>query len=801
MSPGSLGAAALLAVLMATSMAAASERTLALEVVLNGRPTGRVGEFIDRDGTLYARPSELSDLGFILPRAVADGAEPIPLSSLSNVRARMDEAKQTLVVEANDAALEPTELAGGSAAVPLAPLSRPGYGALLNYDLLGTFGGASATAGGSSANGGGANGGAVRGGALLDLRGFSPYGVLQSTGLVNLAPDPGQNTTVRLDTTYVYTDADALRRWRAGDVITGALSWSRAVRLGGGQVSSDFGLRPDLITYPLPVISASAAVPSTVDVMVNGIHQFSDAVEPGPFAVRTLPVVTGAGEIAVTVVDALGRQTLVTLPFYASSALLKPGLASYSVEAGAVRQNYGLSTDRYTGSAMSGSLRYGVTDWLTLEQHTEATDTLGLLGGGAVLRVGTLGIVNAAVSASSARGSVSTGVGDGTGGLVSAGFRRISQDLSFSVNASFATDGYRDIAAASGAPVPRSTLNASLGYQLGRWGGIGVGYINQIPGAGGAWQLNTQQDNFFGTNQPIALATASYSIPIAGVASFYATSFKDLRNDHNYGVAFGVSFAFGPSVSATVGGSLNNGRAGTSLDIAKPALVQNDYGYQVQDQEGVVPQRVAQAEFLSPWGRVTGGVEQSAGQVAVRAGASGAIAWTDDHLFASDQIGDSFAVISTGGVADVPVLYENRLVGETDASGHLLVPSLMSYQNNRLAVDPSRLPPDIDVGQTSVLVRPPDRSGIVVDFNIRKVHAALLKLVDSSGKPIPIGATAQVAGAEDQPVGYDGEAYVTGLQPNNRMQVGLPNGAGCIVQFAYTPAKGDIPVIGPLVCQ
>jgi outer membrane usher protein len=77
----------------------------------------------------------------------------------------------------------------------------------------------------------------------------------------------------------------------------------------------------------------------------------------------------------------------------------------------------------------------------------------------------------------------------------------------------------------------------------------------------------------------------------------------------------------------------------------------------------------------------------------------------------------------------------------------------------------------------------------------------LLKLVDGSGKPIPIGATAQVAGAEDQPVGYDGEAYVTGLQPNNRMQVGLPNGAGCIVQFAYTPAKGDIPVIGPLVCQ
>jgi len=42
---------------------------------------------------------------------------------------------------------------------------------------------------------------------------------------------------------------------------------------------------------------------------------------------------------------------------------------------------------------------------------------------------------------------------------------------------------------------------------------------------------------------------------------------------------------------------------------------------------------------------------------------------------------------------------------------------------------------------------------------------------------------------------------VTGLQPTNRMQVTLPNGTSCTVQFDYQPAQGDIPFIGPLRCQ
>ncbi|MGY3695904.1 hypothetical protein ACVIGA_005984 [Bradyrhizobium sp. USDA 3240] len=37
------------------------------------------------------------------------------------------------------------------------------------------------------------------------------------------------------------------------------------MRLGGVQMQTNFALRPDLVTLPIPALSGSAAVPSTLD--------------------------------------------------------------------------------------------------------------------------------------------------------------------------------------------------------------------------------------------------------------------------------------------------------------------------------------------------------------------------------------------------------------------------------------------------------------------------------------------------------------------------------------------------------
>lgn len=783
--PGTIAAAAV-CLLLSFAMAGAEEPSMFLEVIVNGNPTGQVGEFIQRDGEILARPQELGELGFVLPAELEGGTEPIPISRVPGVQARVNVARQTLMVTAPNTARRASELFTGG--LPrMGPLSATGWGAVLNYDTLGTFTDTDNF-----------------GGAYLDGRAFGPYGTLSASALSSFTPGAEQQSSfARLDTLYTYAEPEELRRWRAGDVVSGALGWSRSVRLGGAQVSTDFNLRPDLISYPLPVFSGSAALPSTVDVLVNGIRSLSLPVQPGPFQLRSLPIVTGAGDVLMTVTDALGRQTVVNLPFYASTALLRTGLASYSLEMGGVRRRFGLADSDYGDSAASGAVRYGLTDWLTLETHAEAADGLALGGVGGAMRIGTLGIVTAAVATSSGGMPVAAGERAAEDGyLVSLGIERRTTHFNTFASGTIASLGYRDIAALNGAPMPRQTLRAGIGLSLDGYGSVNLGYVAQRAGRSTPQDdASTSSDSSIVGASDISLVTASYSTRLADRLNFYVTGYKDLLRNDAYGVAMGVSMSFGGGMSGGVAATLDDGRSGIRAQLQQTAQVPGDFGYRLHDQEGVYAHRVADADYILPWGRATGGVDQSSSGVAGRAGLRGALVAAGGGVFASNSINDSFAVVSSGDVPNVRVLYENRPAGTTDSHGRLLVPYLGSFRNNRLALDPEDLPADVEVDRMRALVRPGDRVGVVVDFGVHSSNPALLRLQDIGGRPLPLGSRLHMHGAPPAPVGYDGEAFVTGLRESNEAEVELPDGSRCRIAFTYRATPGDVPVIGPLPCR
>ncbi len=60
-------AAIVVLALAIVSRRAGADETLLLEVVVNGYSTGKIGEFVMRDGALHARPEELRDLGIRVP--------------------------------------------------------------------------------------------------------------------------------------------------------------------------------------------------------------------------------------------------------------------------------------------------------------------------------------------------------------------------------------------------------------------------------------------------------------------------------------------------------------------------------------------------------------------------------------------------------------------------------------------------------------------------------------------------------------------------------------------------------------
>ncbi|WP_348264701.1 fimbria/pilus outer membrane usher protein [Telmatobacter sp. DSM 110680] len=749
-----------------------SDETLLLDVQINGQSIGKVGEFILRRGKLMARPDELRDLGFLVP--TASGSKPGGLITLSDIPGliwSLDLKNLELHITVSERHLMPTVLqpSGRSARSEHREIES-GTGMTLNYDAVGSF-----------------SRGAAGGTGSLDVRAFSPLGIASSDWLGYAGATSGthgSNTVTRLDSAYTFADVNSLRRYNLGDFISGGLSWTRPFHLGGAQINSDFSMRPDLITFPLPTISGSTAVPSTVDILADGNLMVASQVGAGPFEVPQLPVVSGAGTISMTVTNALGQQVTLTQPFYASSALLAPGLQTFAVQSGLVRRNWGSLSNDYGKVAGNAIYRRGLTSKFTVEGTVEGTQGTFLSGAGGVVQIGNLGALNFAGSASAA----SARIGD----QLSLGAQRIGRVFSLGGSAIVADKNYRDVASINGDGVPRKQLSAFSSLYLRKFGSLGAAYAgidkDAAPNTGQQGSLTAEHSH---------VVSASYSRQMHRV-SVFVTGFDNLAGTGSNGVQFGVTLPFGRRSSVSMSASSDGSG---QVQAQKSAALIGEWGYDAYVSAGNSNHEFGQVQYKSPVGLFTAGVDHSAGTTTMRIESQGALSWVDKGLFPSNTIYDSFAIVDTKPVPHVHVLQENRAVGRTSSSCRLLVPDMRSFDLNHIAITPTDIPPDVKIDVAAREMRPQDRSGVVVRFPVIVNHAALLQIVDAGGHPLPLGTSVTLlATGAVFPVGYDGAAYVESLASHNELAVERENGRQCAVTFDYKPIVGEIPSIGPLRC-
>ena len=763
------------------------EHPLQLEVVINQATTGLIGNFVQlADGRFAARRSELTELGIQVP-GMGSAEQRVVLESIQGCSYRYDEPAQKIyftlsnslrVVKTYDAR------AGHDTALPV----RADYGAALNYTF---FASTMRQVDRSRFDFSGAN-------LSLDGRLFGPYGTFSQSAILG-STTAKEIDALRLETAWTYSNPETLTTYRAGDAISGGLPWTRPVRFGGLQMQRNFALRPDLVTLALPSLSGSAAVPSTLDVYVNGLKTFSQEVAPGPYQVSNLPVLTGAGTARVVLHDAAGREVETNLPFYASAKLVRPGVTDFSLEAGFPRFQFGTESSSYDQKPIaSTSVRRGVYDWLTLEAHAEAGPGLVNGGIGAVTRVGSWAVLSAAASASESGGAF------GVQGYAALEAQIWGVSLHASSQRTFGA--YQDLASVT-APAPAGavftgalgripvlsakppkaidTVSLSLPLAFDK-GSLSLSYIHLEPEHG------KRSD----------IVSASYSRPLFAGASVSVTAFADLDDRKRSGVFLGVSIPLGGSASATTGISRTPNGTSASVDATKSLSTEpGSYGWRVHDREGgKVEDRLASLSYRAPAARIEASVRQEGRNARATAQVDGAVVAMGNGLSFSNRIDDAFAVVDAGA-PNVDVFYENRLVGKTDAQGQLLIPGLKSYQKNKISIDPRDLPLDAAAPRTKDIVAPADRSGVRVDFGVKtKVKAAVVILSRTDGKLITAGSTGQLEGGEAFVVGYDGKAYVTGLAPTNTVVISDAGGE-CRASFAFTPKQNAQVVIGPVVCQ
>ncbi|HKM36027.1 MAG TPA: fimbria/pilus outer membrane usher protein [Thiopseudomonas sp.] len=745
------------------SSEATSGENLYLEVTLNGNPTGKIGHFV-RDGMNFSVSAEtLRTLGF---RLLADTQGTIDLSNLPGVELDYNAAHQRLNITAQaDMIDQDTAVLNARTSSIPQPTASPGL--LLNYDLYGTR---------DSDNNSSIS-------AHTELRAFNAWGVLSNTALSrwNDSASSGMiNDTVRLDTSFSRSFVDRAVTLRLGDLVSGGLDWTRPTRIGGIQLGRNFALQPELITFPVPAFYGQANLPSTVDLYINGLKQYSSDVPAGPFELNTVPVVNGRGQAQVVVTDALGRQNTIAFPFYTTNQLLGAGLSDFSFEAGFVREDYGMDSFSYASDpAVSGTYSFGLTDRLTLASHAEAVSGLSTGGASAVMAIGQAGVINTSFAASHDHGA--------SGRQAGIGYNWRNQRFNVSLDTVRTFDDYRDIATRYGQRPPSRTDRALGGLTMGRAGSLGVSYV--------ALKYPDEESSRY--------ASAYYSKSLGQRSSLNLSVNQNLEDSSDRSIFLSLSMSLDNRVSVSVSNQHTRDGNLTSVDVNKSVNSDGGFGWRLRAQDGDNQHGgLAEIGFRGQQADIRAGVQSFNDNTLGYADLSGALVVMDKQFFLSRRIDDAFAVISTDGVADLPVMRENRPMGVTNKKGGLLVTSLNAYQRNKLSIDPMSLPADVDISRVNAEVVPSDRAGTVVRFGIQPIQAALVTLHNMGGEAIAVGSsvTLQGSNAPAMIVGYDGIVYLEGLGAHNILNVQTAQGQ-CRAQFDYQHKAKTIPVIGPLVCQ
>jgi len=762
----SLVAASLIVSPPAAHAAEEGATDLYLEVIVNAQPTNLVAHFrTEIGGVLATTAGELRALGIAPPSAATPATDWIALRDLAGVTYDYQADTQTVVISLPASALIARRYDASKREDTGATAADKSMGALLNYTLVGTIDPMNDTD--LSAG--------------LEARFYRDSLVYSQTGIVATALDGSDAGWRRLDSTLTYDDPARLATARLGDLISGGLSWTRPIRLGGIQLARNFGLRQDLVTLPLPAFSGTAAVPSTIDITANGATIFSGSLARGPFTIANLPVPSGGGTARVVVTDALGRKVETDLPIFASNALLAPHLADYSLEGGVPRLGYGDASDAYVAEpVLSGSLRLGMTPSLTLEAHAEAGRGLFAGGAGAVFPVAGVGVASLAVLAS---------VGDHAGGAVHAELNLAYRRMSLRLRSFHTIGDYADLATVytRQAEGPAGTAFAGLARASDQ---ISLS-LPIAEGASGSLSF-TRIEPDFGTNTSVL--GAALTRHLRNDASLFVNAFYAFSGDVSSGAYVGLSRTFGNGTSATV--STNGIDLVHSDQPSRGSAAWRLYASGL-DQDAAwlasFSQRFAAA-------RLVGSAYGSDGHVGGSVEASGAVV-LDEGVFLANRIDGAFAVVDAGA-PDVTVYLENRPVGRSNAAGKILVTGLSPHARNKLAINPDELPADAAIADAEATVVPPGKTGVGVKLApVRTTNATVLSLRDPAGNVLAPGLVGATDGGSEFVVGYGGEVYVTRLVQRNRLTVTLDDGNTCSAEFGFVPARSGTQPVRDVVCQ
>lgn len=542
----------------------------------------------------------------------------------------------------------------------------------------------------------------------------------------------------RLDSDVLIDFPEYTARLTLGDSVTSPDTLGRAVRFVGAHWATDYGTRPAVSPYALPVINGTATVPSTVELYVNQALVQRTAVDAGPFRLNNIPVPMGQGMVDIRMRDILGQEQSLVVPYLAAPQLLAAGLTVSDLAGGLIRADYGTRSFSYGTGFLSGGMWHGVSDATTVNSSVELVPDARELTtrAGAAVRVNpnTLVELNPAVSHAAQHG---------TGAAVDAGIDSLWSWIALGVHFRDASPAFVEMGNLGTPGRLHTEWAARTSAQFGAQGSVALVYARRRVYGG---PTNTA-------------ATLSYNVGWrrVGALGVFVSN-----------VACGITFTryLGGGVTSSLTGTAENGVSTVDMRVGRPAPPDAGWGWSLAHARGGVESDGLRVDARSAYGSGSGEID------AQPAGKSGLLAWQGGFLWAAGRawpaqsLTGPAALVEVPGIAGLEVLRDGQPAGRTDSAGRLLVAGLRPFESNTLTLVPEDLPPTAMIASDKLIVRPFSHGILSAVMGVAALESRLFTLRLAVDAVVPAGASVSLAG-QTFPVGAQGIAQL----PVGRVEV------------------------------
>jgi len=558
---------------------------------------------------------------------------------------------------------------------------------------------------------------------------------------------------------------------QVGEGVTNGGFLGSSVQYAGLHIASQYQADPLFITHALPSVEGVAAEPSLVQVFINNVLQWREEVPAGPFVVRDLPASAGNADVILVLTDASGKQTTQIARPSIDEQFLRPGLTSYSLDAGFGRSDFASVSPRYSDPIVSTTLRHGVTPWLTLEAIGEsvAGATFGGLGFEATPGFGQQAIFWYGDGSLRRTGYVQYGLN----------VRRFSFRESLRFNAESRPSEFDPNGLFS-----RFSETTQLRYNPSYKLSFRLRLDRRLASRGSPTTVLSMESLYRLRNFSVAVRP-SYD-----------------RIGHVVSAVLELSQTIGETHDVT--GTLDRPAgepAGTSIEYEKqPSDPDDPWSFSALMATGPDELRGISLNDRMPWAeaRVQAQDQNGIGNLGTQLNGSLALVGGGLNALRNFEQGEIVGVARLPGFAGVRIDVNGSPAGFTDKSGTIVLRGLSSLQENTITADLSNIPLAVDV-KDPVSVLPMPSTPVAVDLLAPRAQSVIVLIVDANGKPLPPASWIVADSGAKFPVGLEGRVYLHGLGPGEH--VFSPDGPHpCRLKLAFAP-RWEIADAGKQVCR